>query len=648
MAIINVSTAAELMAAASRARGGDTIALAAGSYDKITLRDITFDGGVTITSADPTRPAELTGLKAIAVENITFRGIVLADKDARTPYDFEVKNAANVTFDRITIRGQDGDAGYASNSFMIRSSRDVAITNSEITHMRYGINMLDSVGVTVKGNHFHDMRADGFHGGGLSNVLIADNYFTNFNPAKGDHPDAIQFWTANQTKSAENITITGNVIHRGEGAAIQGIFMGDETDRLPYKNVTIADNLVVGGMYNGIHVERAHGLSVTNNTVAGYLDQPSWIRIAAPGTIDGNIAQLYMVNGKTVAAPAGNATTPAIYDQGRAFVEDWLAANPEWVQFAKQSPVLSDAVDDLIALADQAPPPVPVTTITGQDGADRLTAAAIGDSILLGGGGNDQLTGGKGQTRMEGGAGDDIYFVNSTRDTVIEQPGQGMDTVYARVDYTLPDHVETLRLAASDLTATGNALNNRMVGTAGRDRISGGAGDDSIQGLAGDDTLYGDDGNDNLNGGAGDDLLFGGNGRDILIGGAGHDEIWGGAGNDTIEGAAGNDRVTGGAGDDLFLFRGESIGDRDVITDFSMAERDKIGLSLIDADANTPRNDAFRFIGTAAFSGRAGELRAVHGADGMVVTADVNADGVADLTITLTGVDYLNAGAFIL
>ncbi len=648
MTKFTVSTSAELMAAAARARGGDTIALTAGSYDRITLRDLTFNGTVTITSVDPARPAELTGLKAIGVENITFRSVVLADKDAATPYDFEVKDAANIAFDRVTVRGQDGEAGYESNSFMIRSSRDVSITNSEITHMRYGINMLDNVGVTVKGNYFHDMRADGFHGGGLSDVLIADNYFTNFNPAKGDHPDAIQFWTANQTKSAENITITGNVIHRGDGAAIQGIFMGDETDRLPYKNVTIADNLVVGGMYNGIHVERAEGLSLTNNTVAGYLDQASWIRVAGADTISGNVAQVYILNGNTVPAPAGNVSTPAVYDQGSALVEDWLADNWAWLKTAQRSPVLSDAADHLVALSEQAPPPVPVTTVTGLDGADRLKATAFGDSILLGGGGNDQLTGGKGHTRMEGGTGNDIYFVNSARDTVIEQRGHGTDTVYTKVDYTLPDHVETLRLAAADLTATGNALGNRMVGTAGRDAISGGAGDDSIQGLAGNDTLSGDDGRDNLNGGAGDDLLYGGEGRDTLVGGTGRDQLWGGGDKDTIEGGVGNDIMAGGTGGDLFLFRGESIGDGDVITDFSLLEGDRIGLSLIDADTSTGRNDAFRFIGTDAFSGRAGELRVADTAAGMVVSADVNGDWLADLTITLPGVDHLTPGAFIL
>ena len=111
---------------------------------------------------------------------------------------------------------------------MIRDSSDITVTNSEFTHARYAVSMLDNSGVTISGNYFHDLRTDGVRGGGNSNVVISDNFFTNFRPAEGDHADAIQFWTTNTTTSAENIRITGNVIVRGEGGATQGIFMRDE------------------------------------------------------------------------------------------------------------------------------------------------------------------------------------------------------------------------------------------------------------------------------------------------------------------------------------------------------------------------------------------------------------------------------------
>src|SRR5204862_6195448 len=62
------SSAAELMAAAAQARAGDTIALAAGTYDTVTLRNVKFDAPVTITSATPGKDRKSTRLNSSHVE----------------------------------------------------------------------------------------------------------------------------------------------------------------------------------------------------------------------------------------------------------------------------------------------------------------------------------------------------------------------------------------------------------------------------------------------------------------------------------------------------------------------------------------------------------------------------------------------------
>ncbi|ODP36470.1 right-handed parallel beta-helix repeat-containing protein [Sphingomonas turrisvirgatae] len=648
MATIIVSTAAQLMAAAAKVRPGDTIALEGGSYTNINLRNMDFHG-VTITSVDPSKPAELTGLKAINVSGLTFTNLTFADKTPATAYDFEIKNSKDIAFDHVVIKGADGASGYDSNPFMVRSSENVSITNSEITHLRYGINMLDNTGVVVKGNYFHDIRADGIHGGGLSNIDISSNLFTNFRPQPGDHADAIQFWTANQTTSASNISVTNNVVLRGDGGPIQGIFMGDEVDTLPYKNVLISGNLIVGGLFNGIYVERADGLTVTNNSVVGYTDQASWIRVNDATVLDGNVAQVYILDGVTQAvSPKNNAITLPVYDGGSALANTWLDAHPEAQALLKGSAVLKGVYADLAQLASAPPPPVPVTTVQGTDGVDRLKAVAVGDSVLIGGNGNDSLTGGAGHTRMEGGKGDDVYYVNSDRDTVIERAGEGNDTVYTTIDYRLVDNVETLRLAATNLTVHGNDLDNRIVGSDGVDHIHGGAGNDNLMGQGGNDFLYGGDGDDTLNGGSGDDWLEGGVGADMLQGGEGDDWLFGGDGDDTLEGGVGNDVMSGGAGKDMFLFRPTDLGGYDKITDFSTAQGDRIGLSLIDAVAGTAANEAFKFVGTAGFSKTAGELHYVVKDGGVLVEGDVNGDGVADLSIFLQGVSSVTAKDFIL
>jgi serralysin len=88
----------------------------------------------------------------------------------------------------------------------------------------------------------------------------------------------------------------------------------------------------------------------------------------------------------------------------------------------------------------------------------------------------------------------------------------------------------------------------------------------------------------------------------------------------------------------------------DRILDFDAAEGDRILLRKIDADISTSADDAFAFIGTAAFSGTAGELRAVatHGGAVQRIEGDVDGDGVAELTIDVVTEATATAGWFIL
>jgi hypothetical protein len=87
---------------------------------------------------------------------------------------------------------------------------------------------------------------------------------------------------------------------------------------------------------------------------------------------------------------------------------------------------------------------------------------------------------------------------------------------------------------------------------------------------------------------------------------------------------------------------------RDVISDFSIADRDRISLSDIDANSKTGGDQKFAFIGTAAFSGVAGQLHYEHSGGNTLVTGDVNGDGVADLVVHVAGLVSLTSGDFLL
>lgn len=124
----------------------------------------------------------------------------------------------------------------------------------------------------------------------------------------------------------------------------------------------------------------------------------------------------------------------------------------------------------------------------------------------------------------------------------------------------------------------------------------------------------------------------GGSARDYLFGNDVANKLNGNGGNDVLDGHLGNDTYTGGAGADEF--RVSQIGGNEKITDF-VSGVDKIRLSEIDANTGVAGDQAFTWVGNAAFSNTAGELRAYSQGGQNYVAGDVNGDGVADFTINL-------------
>lgn len=119
---------------------------------------------------------------------------------------------------------------------------------------------------------------------------------------------------------------------------------------------------------------------------------------------------------------------------------------------------------------------------------------------------------------MIGGAGNDVYYVDSVNDQIIEGSNQGHDRISTTLtSYTIPNWVENLSFSGTAAyTGMGNAVGNEIAGS-----ING----DTLFGLGGNDRLIGFGGNDTLNGGEGDDILQGGLGSDQLTGGTGADRF---------------------------------------------------------------------------------------------------------------------------
>lgn len=121
--------------------------------------------------------------------------------------------------------------------------------------------------------------------------------------------------------------------------------------------------------------------------------------------------------------------------------------------------------------------------------------------------------------------------------------------------------------------------------------------------------------------------------RDVIWGNEVANVIRGMGGNDVIDGFEGRDVLFGGTGADVFQFHVLELGDR--IDDFEGGV-DKIDLRGTGVD--------FTFVGSAAFSHTAGELRYAGG----MLEGDVNGDGVADISIVVAGSQVIATDLLIL
>jgi hypothetical protein len=328
---LTVSSAAELKRALDRAGPGSVIRLAPGTYPALIIRSFQSEGTITITSANPARRAVVEAVDLRDSTGIEFKNLDFAAKTGSTAVvPFLFMRFARLTLDGVTVHGPDNEAGYLIPATMFRDGTALTIRNSRFHRLKHAVQMLTVTGARIEANEFWDLRTDAIRGGGVSDVTIERNVCTEFHPAVGDHPDCIQLWSTNQESSARDITIRDNLVFRGKtGAVTQGIFIRDTHDQLPFYNVKITGNLMVGTMYNGIAIDGVVGATIDGNEVVAWPDQLSWIRVRNGTKVEmrSNRAAKFLIQQSTVEQ-TGNQEHPAVSDRGSAAIRTWLAAVP--------------------------------------------------------------------------------------------------------------------------------------------------------------------------------------------------------------------------------------------------------------------------------------------------------------------------------
>jgi len=212
------------------------------------------------------------------------------------------------------------------------------------------------------------------------------------------------------------------------------------------------------------------------------------------------------------------------------------------------------------------------------------------DNRITGNNENNLIDGGAGADVMTGGIGHDNYVVDNAGDVVLENQNQGIDTVYSSIDYALGENLENVTLTGNNnLNASGNELDNTLIGNSGNNTLDGGTGVDYMAGGVGDDTYIVDSVDDtvveaanegidlvkssvsyaasdnvenltltgteaiNAAGNNLDNTLVGNEANNTLTGLAGNDTLMDNGGDDVLDGGTGIDTMVGGTGNDSYI-----------------------------------------------------------------------------------------------
>lgn len=270
---IGVSTAAQLTAALKTAKGGETILLAPGNYGAVSINAAKPAGVVTIKSADPANDAVLRTLKVsnsvnLSFEDLDIRHPLLAGEADYVPAIW-IATSKHITMNGFDITGSlDGNANNDGWGIRLDTSSNVMIANSSFQQLNRAMITNNADAVVIAGNKVTEVR-EGFDFADVQHVIIEGNAISKVQPnwAKGDHPDAIQFWNNGVASGSSDVIIRNNSILTDAKAVVQGIFVGMENAALRHSDFVVENNLYYGDSTHGISLYGVDNATVRGNTV---------------------------------------------------------------------------------------------------------------------------------------------------------------------------------------------------------------------------------------------------------------------------------------------------------------------------------------------------------------------------------------------
>jgi Ca2+-binding RTX toxin-like protein len=424
----------------------------------------------------------------------------------------------------------------------------------------------------------------------------------------------------------ENLTLTGTSAIDGTGNSANNILIGNSGANT--LNGGAGADTMKGGLGNDVYQVDNAGDTVTENANEG----TDTVQSAVTYTLGANVENLTLTGTAAINGTGNSANNILIGNSGANTLNGGAGADTMKGGLGNDVYQVDSAGDTVAENANEGTDTVQsavtytlganvenltltgTTSINGTgNSANNMLTGNAGANTLVGLDGNDILDGGAGADTLIGGMGNDTYVVDNLGDQIIENPGEGIDTVLSSIDFWLipsPPGVpvsilENLTLTGataifaggngSDNVLIGNAAANVLEGMEGNDTLDGGAGADTMKGGLGNDTYVVDNLGDQIieSPGEGIDTVLssidfglissplglpnsilenltltgataifaGGNStNNILIGNSAANFLEGREGDDNLDGGAGVDTMMGGLGNDTYVV--DNPGDR--------------------------------------------------------------------------------------
>lgn len=520
----------------------------------------TIRSSVTRTFEDTVENLVLTGNASIdatgnAMSNILIGNSAANVLDGNTGADAMSGGAGNDTYIVDNIGDMIYEAADEGDDHVI-SSVTYTLSNNVERLSLVGADAIDGTGNdlnnTLIGNGADNVidgkaGADTMFGGSGDDTYIVDNAGDVVIEALNKGTDhIISSVSYVMPENIENMTLSGSDDISATGNELDNIIAGNSGNNVI--DGKVGSDTMSGGMGDDIYYVDDTRDSVIENVNEGY----DTIRSSVTYTASANVEQLELLGTDNIDAYGNELDNVLVGNSGNNVLNGQSGADAMSGGAGDDTYTVDNIDDTVVEMLNEGDDLVlSSVTYTLSDNVERLTLVgenAINgtgndlSNILIGNGANNVLDGKMGADTMIGGAGDDSYYVDSSFDSVVENISEGIDTIYTRVSYVLPENVENLILIGDgDIDATGNTLDNTLIGNSGINLISGGDGNDILDGKEGNDTLDGGSGNDTLIGGIGNDMLIGGDGNDtyVINLGDGLDTIVDTQGTDTVKFTAG-------------------------------------------------------------------------------------------------------------